>query len=243
MHNPWQLLQANQGEKALALLRERFIREPTPRHSISLGAALMWVRDYGAAHEHLQASLKNTKKRRMDSEAEYSLLGAAEWCMDNHPAAIRYWLAGRTAPYAVLGVCIHAPMLLLIASILRRELPINAGAILGELREKLKDPRTNMWPGTLGRFVAGLTSIEAVRSSWAGTREQHESRTFSHCKWVTDFYIELAQLHEGKIAPQQFRQTAATLAKPTSWASWDEDAFVRLVRFPEFYIARHESPA
>jgi hypothetical protein len=242
-HNPWRLLQTNRGDKALALLRERFTQEPTPGNSISLGAALMWVGDYSAAHDHLQVSLENDKKRQMNSEVEYSFLGAAEWCRDNHPAAIRYWLAGRTAPYAVLGVCIHAPMLLWMASILRPELPLNADAILGELKEKLKDPRTNMWPGTLGRFVAGLAGIEAVRSSWTGSREQIEKGVFPHCRWKTDFYRNLLQLREGHITSQQFKQEAATLADPDSCATWDEDAFVQLLRFPEFYIARHESSA
>lgn len=239
--NPWRLLQTNRGEEALAVLRERFMREQTPGYSISLGAALMWVEDYSAAREHFQTSLEKNKKRRMDSEVEYSLLGAAEWCRDNYPAAIRYWLAGRTAPSAILGVCIHTPMLLLMASILRPELPLNADATLGGLKEKLKDPRTKMWPGTLGQFVAGLAGIETVQSSWIGTREQNEKGVFANCRWITDFYRDLLHLREGHITPQQFKQTAATLADPAFCATWDEDAFVQLLRFPEFYIARHES--
>lgn len=242
-HNPWRLLQANQGDEAVALLREQFKRQPTPGYSLSLGAALMWVGDYGRAHEHFQASLHTAKQRRMGSELDYAFLGAAEWCTDNDSAAIRCWLAGRTAPYAVVGVCLQTPMLLLTGSILRPELPLNANAILSELKEKLKDPRTNTWPGTLGQFVAGLKSIEAVQSSWIGTREQNEKGILPTCRWITDFYRNLLDLREGQISPQQFKEAAATLASPTCRASSDEDEFVRLVRCPEFYIARHESPA
>ncbi len=227
----------------MALLRERHMRKPTPGTSIALGAALMWVGEYVAAREHFQASLEKAKRLRMSSEEEYALLGTTEWCMNNYVAAIGYWQAGRTAPYAILGVCIHSPMLLFIASILRPELPLNASAILDELREKLADPRTTMWPGTLGRFVAGLTSIEAVQSSWTGTREQNEKGMFLHCRWETDFYGELMHLHEGRIELPGFKEAMVNLADPTSCATWEEDAFVQLLRFPEFYIARHESRA
>lgn len=243
MDNPWHMLQANQGDAALALLRERFMRNPGPRTSIALGAALLWVGEYAAAGEHFQVSLEKAKRLRMGSEEDYALLGTAEWCRGNYMAAIRHWQAGKTAPYAILGVCIHSPMLLFIASILRPKLPLNTSAILDELTAKLADPRTKLWPGTLGQFVAGLTSIEAVQSSWIGTREQNEKGIFLNCRWITDFYRELLHFHEGRITLQRFKEAMVSLADPVSCATWDEDAFVHLLRFPEFYIGRHESCA
>lgn len=243
MDNPWLLLQVNRGDEALALLRERYLRKPTPGTSFALGAALMWVGEYAAAREHFQASLEKAKRLRMGSEEDYAFLGTAEWCSDNCMAAIRYWQAGRTAPYAILGVCIHSPMLLFVASVLRPELPLRTSAILDELKEKLADPRTKLWPGTLGQFVAGLTSIEAVQSSWIGTRERNENGIFQDYRWETDFYRELLHLHEGRITLQRFKEAMASLADPALCATWDEDAFVHLLRFSEFYIARHESRA
>jgi len=225
------------------MLRERYEQKPTPRNSIALGTALMWVGEYVTAREHFRSSLEKAKRLRMGSERDYVFLGAAEWCGDNYAAAVECWRAGRTAPYATLGVCIHSPMLLFVASKLRPELPLSTGAILDELREKLADPRTKMWPGTLAQFIAGLTSIEAVQSSWVGTREQNAKGVFPDCRWVTEFYGELLQLHEGRTTLQRFKQVMVRLAAPVQYATWEEDDFVHLMRFPEFYIARHESRA
>lgn len=241
--NPWRLFQAGKGEEAVSLLRERYMRNPTPGSSFSLGAALMWTEQYVAAHKHFHASLEKAKQLRMDSEKDYAFLGAAEWCVENYVSAIEHWQAGRTAPYAVLGVCIQTPMLLFIASTLRPELALNSDSIIGELREKLTDPRTGMWPGTLAQFVAGLTSIEAVQSSWIGTREQKEKGIYLDSRWKTDFYRELLSLHKGHSTVQRFKEAIARLTAPDSFTDWDEDAFVHLLRFPEFYIARIENRA
>ena len=239
MDNPWHLLQSDRVDEALALLRERYLRQPTPGASMALGAALMWAREYAAVRDHLQGSLQKAKRLRMGSEEEYALLGTAAWCMDDHASAIRHWRAGKTAPYAVLGVCIHSPMLLFVASVLRPELPLNTDAILDEIREKLADPRTKIWPGTLGQFVAGLTNLEAVQSSWIGTREQNEKAIYLNSRWKTDFYGELMDLYEGRVTLPQFNAAMKRLTDPSSFTTWDEDAFIDLLRFSEFYIARH----
>lgn len=239
--NPWRLLQANRGGEAVALLRERYKQKPTPGASIALGTALMWVGEFVTAREHFQSSLEKAKRQRMTSEEEYAFLGAAEWCRDNYAAAVECWRAGSTAPYAILGVCIHSPMLLFIASTLRPELPLDASVILDELREKLADPRTKMWPGTLAQYIAGLANIEAVQSSWTGTREQNAKGVFPDCRWITEFYEELLQLREGRTTLHRFKDAMVSLADPVRYSSWEEDDFVHLMRFPEFYVARHES--
>ena len=240
--NPWRLLQLDRGGEAVEILRERYEQRPTPRNSIALGTSLLWVGDYVTARGHFRSSLEKANRLRMGSERDYAFLGTAEWCLDNCSVALECWQAGKAAPYAVLGVCIESPMLLFIASTLKPELPLNTSAVLDGLKEELSDPRTTMWPGTLAQFIAGLTSIEAVQSSWTGNREQNARGVFPDCRWKTEFYRELLQVHEGRTTLQRFRQVLANLVDPDRYSSWEEDDFIHLIRFPEFYISRHCCP-
>lgn len=239
--NPWQLIHAGKAREAVVLLQERYEQKSTPRTSIALGTGLMWAGEYVAAREHFRSSIEEAKRQRMSSEEDFAFLGTAEWCLDNDSVAVECWRSGMAAKYAILGVCIHSPMMLFIASILRPELQLKSKAILDELRERLADPRTKSWPGTLAQFVAGLTTIEAVQSSWIGNRDQNARRVFPDCRWITEFYGELLQFHEGRTTLQRFKQTIVSLTAPDQYSSWEEDDFVNLMRFPEFYIARHES--
>lgn len=238
--NPWILLRQNEGEKALSLLRERYENKPNPSTSLIWGSALMWTGDYRAAYKHFGLSLVNGKKMHIRSEVDYALLGAAAWCLGDCGSAIRHWQAGRTATHAILGVCLHSLLLLFTASVLRPELPLSPESALVELREKVKDPRTKFWPGTLAQYVAGPMPIEAVQASWVGNHDQNARGSLPACRWLTEFYKALLSFHQQKTRLEGFSQDMLRLTEPSHFCSWYEDDFTRLLRFPELYIARHE---
>ncbi len=234
---PWTLLRCGEIGSGILLMQEEFKREPSPSHVLQLGVAYLLAEQYQAASRHFQHAIATD---RAPGEILYALAGVAEWCVDNYSAAVSHWQTGAMARYAVGGVCIHSPMLLLAASIIR---PTTFSKELAEsmLSEKVKDPRAGNWPGTLGRFVLGMIDETSLEASWVGYIAQNVRGVPPHRKWMTRFYKKVLERGREEISIIDFRKLMRLMVD-TSQPDWSHEGdFVHLVRNAEFFVARHES--
>lgn len=193
--SPWDLLRCGNADQGLTMIRERYRLAPSPSNIMALGVSYMWVGDYKAASQHFQYSIQTDKT---PGEGYFGFTGAAEWCLENYSTAVQHWRAGLKAPYAAGGVCIHSPMLLLLASILRPGLfPRREAEEL--LTQKAKDPRLKFWPGTLGQFIAGQIHEAALEASWLGNIARNVRGVMPQAKWLTEFYKVVLTLGRGEM--------------------------------------------
>jgi hypothetical protein len=239
----WDLLRHRQTEEALALLREECSGNRSSRASLGYGAALMWTGQCRTAVEHFEGVIETsraTKNPMMLSEDHYSLAGAGRWCLGDYTEAVKTWRLGTQAPYAIYGVGLECPRLLVLASILDAELCDRPKA-LELLKKRASDPRVRNYPGTLAQLVVGMIGNEALEASLdhRGTREAPSSNRDR--KWKATFYCTVLDLERSIISRSAFKQFAESMTESSQFVDLESKEFWWLTRCAEFYIARHEA--
>lgn len=231
--NPWDHLRQKSAEPGLAILRERYKREPSGSHIVELGVAYLWVGDYQEAEQHFRYAIKT---HPTPGDIFYGMAGAAKWCTDEPGAAVRHWHAGLDSPYAVGGVGIHLPLLLFLASILRPGVyPQEDAARV--LLKRIEDPRVKYWPGPLAKFVLGLGDEKTLSGLCTGANELDTL----HRKWLAQFYKAVLECDRGTLTPTEFKTRMQETAD-TSRSEWSEEGnFLSLLWSEEFFIARYEA--
>ena len=216
MENSSYWMQRGDPQKALRLSQERDAREHSPSSHIELGVVLLWMGDYASAAQHFRQRIQEEPKMR--SEGDYLCLGTAQWCVDEYASSVKCWQDGIKAPYAIGGVCTHAPLMLILASILR---PGSFDRTQAEkmLTAKAKDPRAQYWPGTLAQYVTGLIDDAVLETSWIGNTSRYERGVLPDRKWLTAFYKALLQLGRGSMNKSDFRRLLQTIVEPSQFES------------------------
>jgi hypothetical protein len=213
---------------------------------MELGAAYLWVEDYQAAEKHFQHAIESA---RNVGDTFYGMAGVARWCRDDAHAAVRHWSSGLDAPYAIGGIGIKLPLLLLMASVLRPTIyPKDIAERI--LRERLKSPRAKGWPGSLAKFVLGLDSnvehalafkawpISNLEEAERKRREEASRRTR---EWLIRFYEHILEFGNGHLNPTQFKECMRGVTDVSTPEFSNELYFLSLIRNEEFFIARHET--
>lgn len=239
----WDLLRQKHVEKALALLRAENDENPGMRASLGYGAALMWTGLYENAAVHFEKTIEDsrrTKNPMARSENHYSLGGAARWFLGDHRAAVKLWRLGVKAPYAVYGVCLESPLLLVLASILEPGLCDRAEAT-EMLRKKSSDPRVSAYPGTLAQFVAGTIDLAGLEAS-----AERRAARYAQClqrdrKWKIAFYRAVLDSGRCAVTSKDLQTLMKEMTEPGQFDDLDSLEFWNLTRCAEFYVARWEA--
>jgi tetratricopeptide (TPR) repeat protein len=239
----WELLRGTHTEEALALLKNELDRERGVglRSTVGYGAALLWTGQYRSAAENLERVIETNRKTRGPlSEDHYSLAGAGRWCLGEYPRAVELWRLGTKAPYAVYGVCLATPKLLVLSSILE---PIQFAKpeAMELLKKKSMNPGVQGYPGTLAQFIAGLIDHAALDESVEQRTAREVGSLIRDRKWKVAFYDAVLDLAAGGITRNAFRKRMRSITKPSQFNDLDASEFWWLTRSAEFYIARHEA--
>lgn len=247
---PFQLLRDGRTEEALKLFRELHERQVWPGRTRGLGEALMWTGRYGLAVDLFEESIEINTKFRMRSENDYALLGAAQWCLGNRQSAVKSWRTGIKAPYAIAGVKVQTPMLLIAASVIDPELQTRpeAEAILrSKLFHRTTGERSEHWPGSLGKFVLGGCPKEVMAAYWVRTTRLYEVVLEADRPWLTDFYETVLDFGAGKMTSGEFQVRIREGVNESRFLDWPLNNWYTLTGLPEFYVARalacSDSPA
>jgi hypothetical protein len=245
--NPWNSLRQGNAEPGLSILRQRYEHDPDASHTIELGVANLWLRDYLEAEQLFQTAIKT---HPAPGDIFYGMAGAARWCLDECGGAVKYWQNGLGAPYAgAAGLGVRLPLLLLVASILN---PLVFPRRRAEeiLLKKSKDRRAARWPGSLVRFALGQESnVDRVLDfrPWPTSAleevetKKREDADRKNREWLTKFYSRLLEFNSGKISRAQFREFTRGATETSQADCSNEHYFLSLMWSEEFFIARHEA--
>ncbi len=203
----------------------------------------MWAGQYRTAVEHFEGVIEpsSTTKSKMGlSEDHYSLSGAGRWCLGDYSGAVKLWRLGTQAPYAIYGVGLECPRLLVLASILFSEQCDRAKA-LELLKTRASDPRVHDYPGTLARFVLGIVDNENLEASLARSGWRYAQCLNRDHKWKAAFYRAVLDLERSIITRAAFRQLAESMTEFSQFDDLDSTEFWWMTRYAEYYVARHEA--
>ncbi|PWT92837.1 MAG: hypothetical protein C5B54_02900 [Acidobacteria bacterium] len=245
--NPWNSLRHGNAESGLSILRGRYEHDPDASHTIELGVANLWIRDYQAAEHVFRTAIKT---HPAPGDIFYGMAGAARWCLDECGGAVTYWQDGLDAAYAgAAGLAIRLPLLLLTASVLNPP-AIERKRVEEILVKKSQDSRTARWPGSLVRFVLGQDlSFERVLDfrPWPISaleeleRKAREEADRKNREWLMRFYVRLLEFDHGNMSRAQFREFMRDATDTSQPDCSNEHYFLSLLWSEEFFIARHEA--
>lgn len=234
VENQWALLRGGDIEQGLTLMQESFNGDPTPSTLVTLGLGYLWAEKYEAAWKHFQHWMD---RYQVTMDAYFTLVGVAQWCLDDPITASESWRLGLRALNIDMAGGIESPLLLWVASVLRPNDIMRREAIQ-ILRKKVKNPKVRHWPGPLAQFVLGqIDEVDLNERS----KERLSQEPSPRREWEIKFYKSIFQLERGGLNRSGFEGAMQGLVD-TSAPEWsDEKSFLQLVRNPEFYIARHEA--
>jgi tetratricopeptide (TPR) repeat protein len=228
----WENLRFGDGKQGIEVRTERFLRKPSAAHTLGLGVAYLWTKDYESAWNHFQYI---NRHGLWTSDTFFGMAGAAKWCLDQPEEAIECWRAGLKCDLGDAGgASVGNYLLLFAASILREDLVSQSDA-KRLLHEKSNDRRIKSWPGPLVEFCLKNGSFELdLLEARAGI----ESR-----RAVARFYKSLIDFNNGVLSRDEMTARMREIAD-TSLPQWKEDSsFSGLLRKEEFFVARHEASA
>lgn len=232
-YNPWHLLRYGDRDRAIALIREAYMREPTPSYIMELGIAYLWIRDYRSAAEHFTNAIGRFPQ---SMSSFYGMAGVAQWCLQEDGTAVDTWQTGLRAEYAdAAGLGVKIPLLLLVASILKPDVFARKKAEV-ILRKKSNDPRASRWPGALTRLVLGEMSPQELPSPIAHVGNERVAR--QHKEWLVQFYQCILEFGSGAITSSQLAVSMRTATDTTAPQFSDDNYFVDAIWNEEFFIAR-----
>ena len=230
MEVDWENLRYGDGKLGLELRIERFLRKPSPAHTLGLGIAYLWTKDYESAWSLFQYANRNS---RLTSQSSFGMAGAAKWCLDQHEEAVDCWKAGLQCNYGDAGGASVGNRLLLFAASILRENVFSKVDAIALLAEKADDYRIRAWPGPL---VAFCLQKAVIPLDLAESKPGIETR-----RAQLSFYSALLAFEAGALSREELNNRMIEIAD-TSGQQWTEqNKFSSLIRSEEFFIARHES--
>jgi hypothetical protein len=125
-------------------------------------------------------------------------------------------------------------LLLFAASILREDIVSQQDAI-ALLKEKANQRELHSWPGLLVEYCLENGNIKL---DLMDAKPGLEVR-----KAIVNFYRSLLEFNSGVLSRAQLNARMADIADISAQQWSEQDAFSRLIRKEEFFIARHESLA
>ena len=230
---PWELLRSREFDEGLQILRDEYATKPGAREKLRLGIGYMWAEMYDSAVAHFTAAARSPR----NSEIDFAFAGVAEWHLGNMATAIQRWREGLKAQYAVgCLVCSMTARFLVVASALEPERfsKQEAEDILLDATERIDPSR---WSGVLGRFLLGKIK-EGEVERWVENRHQDEKGALP---WEIGFYSAARRLSRAEIDAQAFRSLMHPMANAANSNAMDTDTFGRLLRKPEYFLARTEA--
>ncbi len=227
------LMRGSKTEQAegLRLTREEYAEDPGSGSSaMELGVTLMWHGQYVEAWEHFHSIIETDPRV---GDGDYGMAGVAKWCLGEPEEAVSQWQAGLKAPYSRTPFGVYMGLLLFFASVVRPEV-FDQNEARSLLREKLADPRSNKWPGTIAKLVLGQISEEELQRSC----QSRTSKETDGYVWKTDFYRHV--LAYDRMTPLAFADSMRKLTD-TEQPQWQEnDVFGWRIWCEEFFLARFE---
>jgi hypothetical protein len=232
--NAWDLLREGNVEQGIILMRDSYMREPTPSHTMrGVGVGYLWIADYQAAWKHFQHAIETYP----DSlSGFYGMAGTAKWCVDEYDVAVRCWDAGLSARFADAAGGVHLPLLLFVGAVLKPAV-FSRKKAKEILSAKIKDPRAKNWPGPLAPLVLDLIDENALTEVLV----ESGKRDLSYRKRLVKFYKGVLDLQRGTLPQSGFKKLMAKTADTSQEDCSDQKDLLHLLWSEEFFIARHES--
>lgn len=231
----WPLLRAGKAEReqGLELCREAYARNPDGSHTMQLGIALLWVKQYASAWEHFQAAIEKHPNKAFDSE--FGMAGVARWCLGERREAVAAWVLGLKAKYAgSAGLGLSMPLLLFFASVITPEM-YDIATSRKLMLEKSKDIRIKSWPGPIVQRILGqINDGEFLRHC-----QGRDERDLRDNLWQAGFYRSLMQFEASNISDFRESMQKLTDIQQPEWQA--EDAFLSRIWKEEYFLARQEA--
>jgi len=226
----WDSIRYGDAKLGIDLRTEMYLRRPSASHTMSLGIANLWTKDYESAWNLFEYMNKHDRWTR---DGFFGMAGSAKWCMDKTEEAVECWRAGLNCSLGDAGgASVGNRLLLFAASILRKGVFLRTDAI-ALLEEKVRDQRIRAWPGPLVVFCLQNGRLEL---DLAEAKPGIESR-----RAQMKFYRSLLEFDAGVLSRGELNARMEEIGD-TSESQWvEQKAFTSLIWKEEFFIARHEA--
>jgi hypothetical protein len=224
----WTLLETGKFDQGIEKILTSYPSTPTPSEIMELGVAYLWAGKFHRASVHFNEA---AEKYSPSTSSFFAMAGTSNWCLNDFSGAVRLWERGLRADFQdTAGLGVKLPLLLFICSVLQPHY-FDRDKATSMLADRSKDSRISTWPGPVALWLVNprlpndyLTSLKT-------------DEPLPHRDWLARFYSLIRKSNaDGRTARKDFLHLTANIRLTFP----DEDSFLSILWYEEFFIARRQ---